>query len=87
MSPAPLDTRDRFEGDFEPVGREPGEATVFACGLCGCRFAHGVRACGACPMSTGCELVKCPNCGFQFPRSSRVVAWARRLGAWFRRRS
>lgn len=70
---------------FEPLPAHPTEATAFTCSLCGARFTHGEQVCGACPMSTKCDLVKCPNCGFQFPRESRIVAFARRLFA--RRRS
>lgn len=58
------------------------EATVFTCALCGARFTHGGLACGACPLAWGCDLVRCPHCGYQFPRSSRLVDWfRRRLGA------
>ncbi len=54
------------------------EGTVFECGLCGTKFTHGGQACGACPLNAGCDLVKCPSCGFQFPRSSKLVDWGRR---------
>lgn len=63
---------------------EAGEATVFVCALCGDRFTHGGQVCGTCPLVSGCDLVKCPNCGYQFPRSSRLVDWFRAL---FRKRS
>jgi len=53
--------------------------TSFECGLCGTSFTHGERVCGACPLNAGCDLVQCPNCGYRFPRSSRLVDWARRL--------
>lgn len=56
---------------------EPG--TRFECGLCGTSFTHGGQVCGACPLNAGCDLVKCPNCGYQFPRSSRIVEWGRRI--------
>ena len=57
-------------------------ATVFTCALCGGRFTHGGQACGACPLASGCGLVRCPHCGYQFPRSSRLVDWfLRRIGA------
>jgi predicted amidophosphoribosyltransferase len=56
--------------------------TVFTCALCQARFTHGDRVCGACPLHAGCDLVKCPNCGYQFPRSSRLVEWLER---WRRR--
>jgi hypothetical protein len=69
---------------FRPLTGDPA-GTAFACSLCGCRFEHAGRVCGSCPMSTGCDLVKCPHCGFQFPRSSRIVQWLRRIGARIRR--
>jgi Fe2+ transport system protein FeoA len=49
------------------------------CTLCGSRFLHGGVVCGACPIAAGCDLVKCPSCGYQFPRGSRLVAFVRRL--------
>ena len=71
--PAPLE-----EMPFEPAaGADAG--TTFACGLCGLRFTHGGKVCTSCVLSGGCDLVKCPRCGFQFPRESRVVALVRRL--------
>lgn len=70
-----------LERPFEPLPAHPTEVTVFACTLCGARFIHGGQVCGACPMTTKCLLVKCPNCGFQFPRESRLVALFRRLFA------
>ena len=52
-----------------------GEGTTFTCGLCGLRFTHGERVCASCPIHAGCELVRCPNCGYQFPRESKLVRW------------
>lgn len=62
---------------FEPA--LPGtEATVFVCGLCGLAFTHGGQACGSCLLGNGCLLVKCPRCGYQFPRGSQLVSlWSR----------
>ncbi|MGE5277509.1 MAG: hypothetical protein ACM3SU_10985 [Acidobacteriota bacterium] len=80
-------TGNPLEEPFEARTEATAGATAFTCPLCGCRFEHGGRACGSCPMSTGCDLVKCPNCGFQFPRASRIVAWLRRIGARIRRSS
>ena len=57
---------------------EPGIATSFQCPLCGGRFTHGTLVCTSCPLNVGCEIVKCPSCGYQFPRRSRLVEWARR---------
>lgn len=81
-----LDRDTPLEEPFRPLVSEPA-GTAFVCPLCGGRFEHGGRACGSCPMSTGCDLVKCPHCGFQYPRSSRLVTWLRRLAARIRRPS
>jgi Fe2+ transport system protein FeoA len=54
--------------------------TAFACALCGLRFTHGGQVCASCPITHGCEeLVRCPRCGYQFPRGSRTLAWAARV--------
>jgi hypothetical protein len=66
---------------FSPAEDGPA-GTLFRCGLCGLRFTHGDRVCGACPIGAGCDLVRCPGCGYQFPRRSRTVEW---LGRWWRR--
>ena len=55
------------------------------CGLCGTSFTRIERGCSTCPLNAGCDLVKCPSCGFQFPRSSRLIDWARSVLARFRR--
>ena len=67
--------------DFTPVAAAAA-GTVFTCALCGARFTHGDRVCGACPLHAGCDLVRCPNCGYQFPRSSRLLDWVER---WWHR--
>ncbi len=73
MQPVPPD-------EFRAVpAAAPAEGTVFACTLCGARFTHAEKACSACPLNHGCEVVRCPNCGFQFPRESQLVRLARRL--------
>lgn len=54
-------------------------ASVFECGLCGLRFTHGDLVCSSCALGAGCDLVKCPRCGYQFPRGSRLLQWVRRL--------
>jgi hypothetical protein len=55
------------------------QATEFVCALCGARFSHGTLVCGSCPLNVGCEVVKCPSCGYQSPRRSRIVDFARRV--------
>lgn len=71
---------------FVALPAHPAEGSVFTCGLCGNRFTHAGLVCGTCPMQTGCALVRCPNCGFQFPRSSRTADFFRRLFRRARRR-
>jgi Fe2+ transport system protein FeoA len=65
-----------------PLAFVPAEdlETAFACALCGLRFTHGGQVCASCPITHGCEeLVRCPRCGYQFPRGSRTLAWVQRL--------
>jgi Fe2+ transport system protein FeoA len=58
---------------------------AFACALCGLRFTHGGQVCASCPIGAGCDdLVRCPRCGYQFPRRSRIASWIAAL--WARRR-
>jgi hypothetical protein len=62
-------------------GDAASEATVFTCPLCGARFTHGGQVCGGCPLAAGCDVVRCPHCSYQYPRSSWVASWfARRFG-------
>jgi len=53
----------------------------YRCGLCSHEFAEGSETlCGSCPMHRGeCGLVKCPQCGYEFPTGSRVVHWIRKI--------
>jgi len=68
-----------LEQPFTPLPSHATDATLFVCALCGARFTHGGQVCGACPMTTKCELVKCPNCGYQFPRGSRLLRFLGRV--------
>jgi Fe2+ transport system protein FeoA len=49
------------------------------CPLCGGGIEGGGRGCASCPLSWNCDLLRCPRCGYQFPRGSRLLAWAKRL--------
>ena len=69
---------------FLPVAGET-SATTFDCPLCGGRFSHGLQVCGSCPLNQGCALVRCPNCGYQFPRTSSLVELGRKLVRRMRR--
>jgi hypothetical protein len=46
--------------------------------MCGHEFdeRQAGAACRACPMSRGCGLIRCPNCGFESPR---MPGWLQRL--------
>ena len=59
---------------------------AFACALCGLRFSHGGQVCASCPIGQGCDdIVRCPRCGYQFPRRSHIVGWLRAAVDWWRR--
>ena len=50
------------------------------CPLCGAGIgAGGAAGCAGCPIAWSCDLLRCPRCGYQFPRRSRLVAWVKRL--------
>jgi len=49
------------------------------CPLCGCEFSESATTqCRRCPLHGDCQLVCCPNCGYQWPQDSRVVSWLKR---------
>ena len=39
------------------------------CTLCGYQFEGKEKdiVCAGCPLEPGCQLVRCPNCGFEWP--------------------
>ena len=49
------------------------------CPLCGAGIAGGGSGCSSCPLAWSCDLMSCWRCGYQFPRGSRLLAWAKRL--------
>lgn len=52
------------------------------CGLCGHRFDAAALACHAgCPLGGHCNLICCPNCGYQVVDAART-----RVGGWLGRR-
>ncbi len=50
----------------------------YKCGLCGREFRkeEALTACVSCPFHKGCKLIKCPNCGYEFPREP---GWLKKL--------
>ena len=51
------------------------------CPLCGLEFKEedGQAACKGCPMARSCELIKCPNCGYEIPKESALI---KKLKRW-----
>jgi Fe2+ transport system protein FeoA len=50
------------------------------CSLCGFEFEkHNTTCAQGCPMGKFCKLVRCPNCGYEFPEPSQPLAWFQRL--------
>jgi len=45
------------------------------CPLCGIKFdeQYAQKACKGCPFHKSCNLIKCPNCGYEFPGESKIV--------------
>jgi hypothetical protein len=51
-------------------------STPIVCAMCGYTFDPEAHAsCQACPLSKGCTLVCCPNCGFETvnPEQSKLA--------------
>ena len=59
---------------------------TYDCPLCGVDF-EGATCHSSCPMSKGCAMVRCPQCGYEFVEDGRVAAlfneW---FSKWFKRR-
>ncbi len=55
---------------------------MMRCDFCGYEFKEedGKRGCQSCPMSAGCQMVKCPRCNYEIPRSPE---WLRKLEKLF----
>ena len=52
------------------------------CPLCIASFAMVNNCHDGCPMSNGCSLVRCPDCGFEFPDPERSF-FATLIKKWF----
>jgi hypothetical protein len=55
---------------------------LMRCALCGHTFDPASLAChSACPLSAGCAVVCCPNCGYHMVNEARseTVTWLRRV--------
>lgn len=56
------------------------------CPMCGAQFEadQAQRACKACPLGGGCEMICCPSCDYRLPAEPPLLAalrgWWRSLG-------
>jgi len=52
----------------------------FHCSLCGFEFEKDDASCHtSCALSKYCKLIRCPNCGYEFPEPSPMPAWLQKL--------
>ncbi|OGC07209.1 hypothetical protein A3H38_03270 [candidate division WOR-1 bacterium RIFCSPLOWO2_02_FULL_46_20] len=49
------------------------------CPLCGKEFNKSEALCSSCPFHDGCDLTRCPNCGYEFVSESKVVNFFKKL--------
>lgn len=56
------------------------------CALCGKEFEPSATACASCPMHSGCDLIRCPNCRYEFPKESKIVGFFSNLFDFIRNR-
>jgi len=41
----------------------------YQCPLCGFKFTEkAAKTCLTCPLARKCNLIMCPNCGYEFPK-------------------
>lgn len=52
------------------------------CLLCGYQFEEneGSTTCVGCPLSKGCNMVCCPNCGYEIPLNSKLIELFKKRG-------
>ncbi len=50
------------------------------CSFCGNMFGpkEEDNACGSCPLSRNCHLIRCPRCGYEMPPEAKLVRWLRK---------
>lgn len=59
--------------------------SAVTCGYCGDVFAEDTAqpTCAACPLKGGCQLVRCPRCGYENPVEPQ---WLSRIRGWIQAR-
>jgi hypothetical protein len=58
-------------------------ASAMTCGMCRQAFSEdrGQQACQSCPLTSGCQFVHCPFCGYENPVEP---PWLGKLRLWLR---
>ena len=52
----------------------------FHCALCGFEFEKQGASCAtSCVLARHCKLVRCPNCGYEFPEPTQAPNWLQKL--------
>lgn len=50
------------------VSKDSPETVLYVCPMCGMKFNGGEAAkCSACSKLGSCNMVMCPNCGYELP--------------------
>jgi hypothetical protein len=57
------------------------------CPLCGFNFGREEQswACQRCPLASGCRLIRCPQCGYEWAEESSLVNWFKERWHAFKR--
>jgi len=58
----------------------PEDSPFYHCPMCGFEFDRSTAACDhGCPVSSMCNLVRCPGCDYEFSETRNPVSWFRRI--------
>ncbi len=74
-------SRKGWWGDTDRSAKGMDPATQWtACPMCGFEFNRDDTLCEhGCPLGSLCNLVRCPNCAYEFPATLKRVSWLRSL--------
>jgi uncharacterized C2H2 Zn-finger protein len=56
------------------------------CPLCGLKFSENEaeKACCGCPFVKNCNLIRCPNCGYEIPSEPEFI---KKIKKWRKRKN
>jgi len=54
---------------------------MIKCPMCNHSFSEdeGRAACAGCPLGANCGMIRCPNCNYDIPKQSRLLAIIKRI--------